>query len=595
MKKFLVTSEYRGYSNKADITNIDPKFLVTPSQNVIINDQEKIEVRAGYTLDGPAGSTNVGIRSSYDWITSTGHERNLRVTGTKLYYRYVDSNDAVTWRDLGLTIASTATVNFAEWWSTAESKDLLLFVDATSNMRMWSGGVTTFASCTTNTITKQGTTTWAEERFLVAGTRSIIINGIPYAYTGGEGTTTLTGVTPDPTGAGIAVGDIVHQSVRTTANSPSSGITTDIIGVLNNYVYVADSSLRTVYVSKNTDYTDYTFTSPVRAPGEGALLTLDAPPVAFVPQEEDMYISAARDQWYRTVFTLSADLTGESLKIKRLKSGPGQGALSQSSVGQIKNAVLYITNDKTVDTLGRIENINTPESVPISDVVKTEFQDYDYSIDPHIKYFKNKTYIAIPSETRAMIFDHEKKLWNPPQILPIRRWAIIGGELYGHSSATDETYKMFDGTNDNGNPIDWKMYFAYNNFGVRTWGKEFDEYYSEGYISPNTVATMVLKYDFGGFTSIVNKLIDGSDTRILFSTITDNSLGKYPLGQMPLGSITDSPDDLSKFRVIHNTIKQDSYELQVGFEGSNTDDQFQLLSHGPNARTSDSDNIQIKI
>lgn len=593
MKKFHLTSKFRGYSNKADITNIDPAFLVPPSQNVIINDQEKISTRGGYTLDGSAGSSGLPVVSSYDWVTSTGVERNLRTNGTKIYYRYVDSTGAVTWRDLGVTIVAGTTINFTEWWSSSEALDELLFVDKTSNMNMWSGGVTTLASATSNTITKQGTSTWAESRFLKSGTRSVIIDGVSATYTGGEGTTTLTGVSVDFSAK--ASGTIVHQAVRVTANTPASGITTDIIGTLNNYVYVADSSLRTVYVSKNTDYTDYNFTSPVRVPGDGAILTLDAPPVAFVPQEEDMYISAQKDQWYRTVFTLSADLTGEDLKVKRLKSGPGQGALSQSSVAQIKNAVLYITNDKTVDTLGRIENINTPSSVPISDIVKIEFQDYDYTINPHSKYFKNKTYIMVPSESKLMIYDHEKALWNPPQIVPGQRLAIIDDELYLHSSQTDETYKLFDGTNDNSNPIDWKMYFAYNNFGVRSWAKEFNEQYTEGYISTNTIATMVMKYDFGGFTSIVNKTIDGSDPRILFATSTDNSLGKNPLGQQPLGSITDSIDNLAKFRVIHNVVKQDNFELQVGYEGSNTDDQFQLLAQGPNALESDQDNIQIKI
>ncbi len=593
MKKFKLTSQFRGYSNKADITNIDPGFFVTPSQNVIINDQEKAEIRKGYTLDGSSATVTTPCVSSYDWITSTGSENNLKTNATKIYYRFVDALGVVTWRDLGVTTASGITINFAEWWDATEAIDVLLFVDRTSNINMWSGGVTTFASATANTVTKQGTETWAESHFLKTGTRSIIIGGVPATYTGGEGTTTLTGVSVDF--SATAVGSVIHQAVRVTATTPASGITTDLIGVLNNYVYIADSQLRTVYVSKNTNYTDYTFNSPVRVPGEGALLTLDAAPVAFVPQESDMYISAKKDQWYKTVFTLSADLTGESLEIKRLKSGPGQGAISQSSVGQIKNSLLYITNDKTVDTLGRVELINTPESVPISDIVKTQFQDFDYTINPHIKYFKNKTYITIPTDSRSMIYDHEKKLWNVPQILPIARYAVIGGELYGHSSQSDETYKLFDGTNDNGNPIAWKMYFAYNNFGVRSWNKEFDEQYSEGYISTNTVATMVIKYDFGGFTSIVNKTIDGTNAKILFSTTTDNSLGKYPLGEMPLGSITDSVDNLAKFRVIHTLTKDDCYEVQIGYEGEEVDDQFQLLAQGPNALESESDNISIKL
>lgn len=591
MKKFDLLTKYSGYSNKADITNIDPAFLVQPSQNCIINDQEKVEVRAGYTLDGSAGSTSSPIISSYDWITSTTVERNLRSNLTKLYYRYVDASDVVTWRDIGLTLVSQAEINFTEYWDATELIDFLLFVDATANMYMWSGGVTTLASATVNTVTKQGTTTWAEDRFLKNGTRSIIIGGVEATYSGGEGTSTLTGVSVDFSAS--AVGSIVHQKVRTTANTPASGSKNHIISTLNNYVYVADKTKRTVYMSKNTDYLTYTFSSP-RVPGEGMLFTLDAPPVAFVPQEEDMYISAQKDQWYKTLFTLSADLTKEDVKVKRLKSGPGQGALSQASVGPIKNSVLYITNDKVVDTLGRIENINTPSSVPISDVVKTEFQDYAYDINPHIKYFKNKSYIAIPSESKVMIYDHEKELWNPPQILPVRRFAIIEGELFGHSSQTDETYKLFDGTNDNGNPIDWKIYFSYRNYGIRYWTKDFNEWMSEGYISSNTTATMVLKYDFGGFTSIVEKDIVGSDNSILFATVSDNSLGKYPLGQMPLGSITDSPDDLSKFRVFHNLTTQDFYEVQLGYEGNGVDDQFQLLAQGGNIRRGIHDNITLK-
>lgn len=593
MKKFDLLSQFKGYSNKADITNIDPGYLVPPSQNVIINDQEMIEVSAGYELVGPAGTSSKGTFSSYDWITSTNSERNVYFNDTKLYYRYVDSAGDTTWRDLGLTLAADSKINFAEWWSSAEALDHLLFVDGTSNIYMWSGGVATFASATVNTVTKQGTTTWAEERFLKAGTRSIMINGVPATYTGGEGTTTLTGVSVDF--SATAVGSVIHQAVRTTAATPASASDNDIIETLNNYVYVADLNLRTVYVSKNTDYTNYGFTAPVRLPGEGALLTLDASPVAFVPQEEDMYISAQKDQWYKTQFTLSADLTGEDLRIKRLKSGPGQGALSQSSIGRIKNSVLYLTNDKAIDTIGRIENINTPTALPISDIVKREFQDYSYAIEPHIKYFKNKSYCLIPSESKMMIYDHEKQLWNPPRIAPFGRLAIIDGELCAHSLSTDETFALFTGTSDNGGPIDWKMWFAYRNYGRRDWEKEVNEWMTEGYISSNTSATQIVRYDYGGFTSIIENVIEGSMDAILFSPIADSSIGKVPLGSVPLGSAMEGASELSKFRVIFPVVSIGSYETQIGYEGNGIDDQFRLLASGGDIVLSDSDNVHIKV
>jgi len=593
MKKFELVEKYKGYINKKDVTNTDSEFLVPGSQNVLINDADKIQIRKGFTLDGVAGSGSNPIVSSYDWNTSTGVERNLRVTNAGvLEYRYVDSLGAVTYRTLLSGLTASFIVQFAEWWSSTEVIDHLLCVDGTANMYMWSGAVATLTSNTTTTLTKSGTT-WAEDRFLTAGTRSVVINGTTYAYTGGESTTTLTGVTPDASGE--AVSSIVHQSIRTTANQPGSAVDNDIILTDKNHVYIADLKRRDVFVSKNTNYADFTFSS-LRIPSEGALLTLDSPPIGFVTQENSVYISGSKDDWYQTKFTLSDDLTKETLSVEKLKSGPGQGAIAQSAIGKIKNSVIFFSNERTVDTLGRIENIDTPQAKPLSDPIKLELDNYSITIRPHILYFKNKTYIAFPSEGRVLIYDHEKQFWQPPQILAIRRFAIIGGELYGHSSQTNETVKLFTGTSDNSNPISATAAFAYRNYGRPDWKKIFNEWFSEGYISSNTKLTMALKYDFGGFTSIVEKVIDGTNEGILFSTTTDNSIGKVPLGSLPLGSVTDSPSNLSKFRVIHEVTKnaQDFYEIQVLYQSDQIDAEWELLRTGGNITLSTNDNIEIK-
>jgi len=593
MKNFKLIQNVKGYVNKKDVTNIDPEYLVPGSQNVIINDSEKISVRPGFELYGAASTTATPIISSFEWNTNTGTEVPLRKDSlTTLEFNYLG-----TWYTLKADHPTGSNLNFATWWDTSEKKDLLLFVDGTSNMHMWSGGITTYASSTANTITKEGTNTWAQDRFLLAGTRIVTIAGVDYTYTGGEGTTTLTGVTPDPTGAGIAVGAVAYQKVRTTATTPGSAVLNSLISVLKNQVYVGDLTRRDVYISKNTSYIDYTYTSPVRLPGEGALITLDSTPIAFEVQEEEMYISGSKDDWYLTQFTLSADLTKEDLKIQRLKSGPGRGAMSQASVGKAINSILYFSNDKSIDDLGRVENINTPESKPISDIIKLELDGYDITIKPHIKFHKNKTYVTFPSESKVLIFDHEKQLWNPPQILAIRRFAVIGGNLYGHSSLVKETYRIFvPGLyNDNGNAINAIAAFAYTNYGRPDWKKNFDEYYVEGYISSNTSLTAAIKYDFGGYGGIIEKTINGADDDFIVQTVTDGSLGKNPLGSNPLGSITDSPSNLPKFRTIFEIAKQDDwYEVQFLFSTNDVDRQWELLRFGPNATLSTEDNIDIK-
>lgn len=589
MKKFKLVEKFLGYVNHPDVTNINPGYLIPGSQNVIINNNEKIYSRPGYSLYGAANTALDPIESNFDWFTSTGEERNLRSYDDELevYYdsAWIRVQDGY----------SNVDFSFTTVWDSTEKIDFLLFVNGDSNMRMWSGAITTFASATATTITKQGSTTWAQDRFLKNGTRSVRIGSTTYTYTGGESTTTITGVSPDPTAGGHSVGDVVIQSTRVTATTPASGFNNDIISTLKNQVYVGDNKRRDVYVSTNTSYTTFTFTSPTRAPGEGALMTLDSTPIGFAPQEKDMYIGTV-DGWFQTNFTLSADLTKEELKIEKLKTQPSKGVFGRDSLCKIHNDTAFFSKDKTVDFIGRIANINVAQTLPISDPIKNELIDYDCTVPPHLYFHRNMLYISFPSEGKTLIYDLERKYWNPPQILPVRRGAIIGGELYGHSSSVPETYKLFDTDtySDNTNPIDARAAFAYRNYGQRAWTKDFDEWYTEGYIKSNTELTASLKYDFGGFIQILEHTISGSDTDIIFSTQTDGSVGKSPLGHMPLGSITDSPSNLSKFRIIKEIKEQDFYELSPVYSSNAVDYQWELLAFGGNVKLSNSDNQPIK-
>lgn len=588
-KDFELISSFIGYRNKTDVTKQDPRALVSGSQNVIVVDGDRVASRPGFSLYGAANSALTPIESSIDWDTSTGTEMRLRAYDDELEFLYND-----TWYRLADGFTS-AVFRGASWWDNSEKIDVLLIVNGDSNIHMWSGGITTFASATSNTITKQGTTSWGEERFLTSGTRQVVIEGVTYTYTGGETSTTLTGVTPDPTSAGHTVGAVVHQALRTSANTPASASDNDIIAVLDNQVYVADTQQRTVYVSSNASYTSYSPSSP-RVPGEGVILTLDSAPVGFAVQEGAMYITAGMDDWYQVVFTLSADLANETVTIDKLNSGPLQAARSQSLIGKIKNSIVYVSQEPTFDSLGRVENINTPQSLPLSDPIKTDFESYDFSGGGHIMYWRSKTYISIPSSGVVLIYDHQRGYWNAPQLMSISRFSIIGGHLYGHSSVVPETYKLFDEStySDNGNPINAVAAFAYRSFSDRAAYKQFDEYYNEGYITSNTDLLLTLRYDYGGFTSVVEKTINTSNPKIIFDVLSDNSLGKNSLGKEPAGSALEALDDLSKFRVIKELSSVDFFEYQPEYSSNAQDARWEILCHGPNARRSTNDAVDIK-
>jgi hypothetical protein len=580
-------TKFEGYNSRVDATKLKEGYLVSGSQNVLSTDGENIKIREGYELLGAASTDLTPIESSYDWATHSAVERNLRSYDDKLEVYY-----GGVWTEIADSFTAVD-FEFAEWWDADEEQDVLLFVNGTPNIYAWSGGITTIASATANTITKNGTTTWAEDRFLTTanyGDRKVVINGTEYTYTGGEGTTTLTGVTPDPSGE--AEDSLAIQSVNTIANKPASGVNNDLISVLNNQLYISDSTKRDVYICKQNDFNTWTSSSP-RLPGEAAVLTLDGFPKAYIIQEEFMYISGGTDEWYKVLFELSSDGTKESVNIKRLKTSSNEAAISQGAVCNIKNDVAFVTQENGIDTLGRLENIDTPRSKPISDPIKTELAGYN-TTNIHTKYFRNNIYIALPSESLVLIYNLEKGYWEAPQTLPIRRLAIIGGNLCGHSNAVPETYTLFTTLNDNGNPIDAIAAFSYLQYGERDLYKSLDEWYSEGYISSGTKLTLQLNIDYDGATSNPEYIIDGSDESILFNSTKNIGIGKSKLGDEPLGSTTDDIDTTSKFRQIDTMVKQDFFEIQPIYKTNQVDADWKLLAFGSNVTYSPNKPITIK-
>lgn len=604
----LLSSWHLGYRNREDITMLPPGVLVQGSQNVLTNTATRIGIRKGYTLDGQIDNTIAPIVSAFDWHRHVGDTRHLRSGNGNLQVRYVaNAGDSY----LGMTFTAgqvywlnlrfnqlTNNYNYASWWDPSQLVTRLLMVNGEPNIVDWSGGITTMLSVTSNTITKTGTTTWQEEGFYTTGTRVVQMNGNSFSYTGGENTTTLTGVSPSPIGTTIQ--SVVLQGINIVPNNTMTGLlllNNDLIGVSRNQVYVGSLRNNNVFVSQQSDYTNYSFTTPVRLPGEGALFLLDGPPVAFIEQENNMYISNGKDLWKETLFTQStASITAagvtvaqvyETLDVIPLKTSSKQAAKSQDMVTKDKNDVVFISNEPVLTTLGRVSGvITTPQMNDVSFPIVNEFNYYDFT-DASVFYFKNFLYVAIPKHSTVRIYNQtnpKDTYWEAPQILPISRFSVIDGELYGHSYQTPETFKLFVGYNDMGAPIDARAVFSYNNYGTRSATKSFNEFYYEGYITANTVLTLGLQYDIDGCSTSTSFTISGNDRQIVCIGGDDVSLGKVSLGKNPLGGgpdlnvITPLPP---KFRGIRTFPRIPFYEEQTSFSSYGVDTQWELIAFGP--------------
>ena len=589
---FQITDSFTGYQTKIDPTNAPITALVAGSQNVIINENEKVESRAGYELFGIASTSATAITSDFVWrnsgATSTlPSEILLRSSDNTL--QYLATSSTSSFEDLFTQISTSSPPRFATVWSKTEQMDVLLFVNASSTLFEWSGGQGTYASSTATSIGINENI--GQTRFLTSGTRQVRIkdtsgNWQLFTYTGGI-TNTFSGVTPDPTSFTFGTNATVVQAVRSNVSKPASGFVSDTINVLNNQVWIGSRNSRTVFVSKDTSYTDFTFSSP-RVAGEGALLTFDDTTIGFqAPDDDKMLVFSGKDRIYQVTFENSPGSTAdrEVPKVRPLLVSSGQGAQSQELIGKIKKAIVWVSNNNELVELGQVENLPSVQAVAISDPIKPDFTNADFT-NGEIEFWENSIFIIAPVDGRMFIFDMSKRFWQPPQVLGMRRLSVFGNKLYGHGNGVPETYQLFTGVNDNDNPISFKAHFAYRNGNRRDIMKNFDKFFTELYLAGNTTVTVKLLYEWKGAKQINEYDLVGSNADFLFTPNASAALGVNPLGTNPLGGQLEAGENTPKYRRFKPIVPLDYFEFQPRFESDSDDGSFQIVAFGENLKQS---------
>ena len=614
MQRYLLAQETLGYQTASDETNSDKRLLVTGSQNVLVDRNRKIKIRSGFTRLGAGNNAETPIRNAWTWLTSTGTELAQRFYDDELevYLGTIDTVGINAWTRIKDAWSTTEILRPANWFDTTENLDLQIMVQGDANEYEWNGAVAVVLSVTGTTITKNGTNTWAQNRFYTTRNKTVVNTrtGTEYTYTGGETTTALTGIT-DTTG--INAGDVLVQKVITKTDTPAASRTNHTISAFENQIMIGSEDDNEVLISKNSDYTVITYSTP-RLTGEGGLLTLDAPVKAFGILGSTFVVSCGRSSWFSAKYEQVAVSTtlAETLKVKKLNTGVDQGAFNQESLVQLANAIIYLSHEPAVRMITDPSQLEGLSPKTLSNPIKPDF-DAETFTNACAIWHKNAYYLSSPVNSKVYILEFVedadgqlRRFWNPPQILPVRAFSVISDALHGHSNGVPETYKLFDGTSDlvpNGTagnpddkvPVNAIAAFAYNLYGDRVNLKTFDEYFSEGEITPATDNLLLtLNYEFGGSLQVIEKTIDGTDEDILQGNVGFNSLGQQNLGVNPLGGLLNPPDDARKFALIHEIPREDFRMIQAIFSTNSIDRFWSIISHGCNAKLSPRKNIQIK-
>lgn len=460
------------------------------------------------------------------------------------------------------------------------------------------------AGCVVGVLGKQS---WREERFAQTGTKTINIAGSIFNYTGGEATPTLT-LTADPSSV-ATVGGFVFQPIANT--TPTGGdipanFPIDIIAVNINQAYVGSELFRNVYISKQSNFGDFAYTTSVRKPGEGGTITLDSNLVGIATSKEITYATAGNSDVYTISLDPFSDGTtagvGEIIKVKKLATAYGQGGVSQESFVKAKNGILYLSNEPTIDFIGNIEQVAGQSVKPLSYDIKRLLNKIDRA-DAQGLYSQNYIIYTFPKASVIIMYDLERGRWQPPMYINASCMCTYKGKVLIHSDATDETYTLFTGLSDNGKPINAKAVYNIESSGTRTERKIYDEVFIEAIVNSNTNSVVcTIESGYKGAVGIHTfELSFNEDDRYAELQTTPSGVGTSPFGYSPFGGLlTNTTDDetigVTKLirKISQTSVTMESFNHQVSVTNEEIDAYFEIVCFGLNTRIATTSNMDIK-
>ena len=169
----------------------------------------------------------------------------------------------------------------------------------------------------------------------------------------------------------------------------------------------------------------------MRQAGEGGTIFLDNNCVGIAASKELVQISAGKSDIYNVTFETFSDGvtagTGETIRVKKLETAYGQGAISTDCFVKTKNGIIYISNEPTVDFLGNVANIASVQSLPLSDAIKRLLSTLDLTGAQGV-YAQNYVFYLLPRANVMLMYDTQRAFWQPPQVISGSSISVIAGK-----------------------------------------------------------------------------------------------------------------------------------------------------------------------
>lgn len=282
-----------------------------------------------------------------------------------------------------------------------------------------------------------------------------------------------------------------------------------------------------------------------RVPGEGYVFALGANFWTMEPQEDDMYINDQFGNWNFINTQIAADLMSETISYQPLKQVSASKPIFPYMLTHMDNYLVFVTENKTLDLIGRREFLELPQMDYLSKPIQLDFEAATFHLGS-MEYIDKRLWITSPRESVMLCYDNkpENKYWQPPQVITENGiLSIVGNTLISHSNLRNQTFNLFTGNSDNGAAFTVRARTALTpaskNLGRSSRAARWDSKFSsnsflEGYIAgnPELIYTIFRGVnDAAGISHIVKPVISypSPDT----ASIGQGVLAGHPLGNDP--------------------------------------------------------------
>lgn len=189
---------------------------------------------------------------------------------------------------------------------------------------------------------------------------------------------------------------------------------------------------------------DFNTQQSARRPGEGYVYDIPSPFWTMDTFEDSMYLNTSDGNWGYTNPTLSADLKSEDISFVPLKQVGSSKVLYPYLTGHSRNDLIYIDENRNLQSLGRKMLIEKVQAATMSNDVLNKFQSLSF-LNGSILFQDNNINITSPEDNTMMIWNERKSYWQPPQFIPnLGLLTNISNDLYVHSTLDTATRKLND-------------------------------------------------------------------------------------------------------------------------------------------------------